>query len=116
MTRNTKEVDYKCSVCDVARMNLFSYKQYREKMSDPPGNHSRLTPENSSGVHYTEDEEKTLICNLCLSSYGRGKSYNCNSPTRRSNLEQMVQRSSDTTKKRLLSLQLKEFVDGIELD
>ena len=116
VTRNTKEVDCKCSVCDVARMNLFSYKQYREKMSDPPGNHLRLTSENSCGVHYSEDKEQTLICNHCLSSYRRGKSHDCNSPTRRSNLEQMVRESSDTTKKRLLSSQLKEFVDGMGIE
>ena len=48
----------KCSVCDEARMNLFSYKQYREKMSDPPGNHSRLTSENSNGIHNTETKNR----------------------------------------------------------
>ena len=109
VTRSSLEVECGCSVCEVARMDNvgFKYIKYKMGMSDHKGKTPWLETGQESSVAKVES---VVHCSICLSEYGRGKPHSCNPAVRRENLQILIRNSSNKSKQKVLSSQLKEVV------
>ena len=114
VTRSSLEVECGCSVCEVARMDNvgFKYIKYKMGMSDPKGK----TPWLETGEESLAKVGSVVHCRICLSEYGRGKRHSCNPAVRREHLDILIRNSSNKSKQKVLSSQLKEVVgeQGVE--
>ena len=92
-----------CSVCHVGRLSGPSYTSYKVAMSEPVGRPS---------VNPTKPEPESItVCKECQTPWGKGKTHVCNKQTKRKNKEELVRNSSEKTKQRIVSSQLKEIFE-----
>lgn len=89
-----------CSVCLVGRMHGGEYNHHKVIVSEPPGR-PRLA----------EESVPVQVCSLCHSQVGRGIQHQCDRVSKRNNLEELLRNTSDKSKERVLSSQLKEVFE-----
>ena len=56
-----------------------------------------------------EKEGPVTVCGSCLSEYGKGKQHNCDRASRRENLGKLIRQTSERSRSRVVSSQLKEI-------
>ena len=89
-----------CSVCEVGRLSGKDYIAFKDSVTEPVGRPSVCPPR--------KDPEPLLVCSICLSSWGPGQSHVCTRKTKADNMEDLVRSSSDRTREKVISSQLKE--------
>ena len=89
-----------CSVCSVGRLNGGDYNHHKVTVSDPPGRPS-----------LNEKPISLQVCSFCNSQWGSGIKHQCNRTAKRSNLEELIRNSSNKSRERVLSSQLKEIFE-----
>ena len=89
-----------CSVCSVGRQNGGDYNHHKVTVSDPPGRPS-----------LNEKPISLQVCSFCNSQWGSGIKHQCNRTAKRSNLEELIRNSSNKSRERVLSSQLKEIFE-----
>ena len=89
-----------CSVCSVGRLAGGEYLRHKAAVYDPPGRPKvKDSPVKSGPV---------TICSVCGCNYGPGYNHVCNRKTKRENLEELLRNTSQKSKERVISAQLKE--------
>ena len=99
-TRSTAPLPCCCSVCEVGRLKLAAYKEFKERVTEPVGRPYIDLP--------SAEPEPIKVCSACLTNWGPGQQHNCNKSTKRENIEELVRKNSPKTKGRIVSSQLKE--------
>lgn len=98
-SENETSVQCGCSVCSVGRFQGGQYNHHRVNVSEPPGR-PRLTGESVSAP--------VQVCSLCHGQFGRGIKHQCGRASKRDNLEDLLRNTSEKSKERVISSQLKE--------
>ena len=98
------ELSCSCSVCHVGHMDNSGklYVKYKDKMTLGQEEGDRMVEENVTVVSR---------CEFCFCPVGKGKPHPCSSSSRRESLDELVKNSSDRTRGRVLSSQLKKLTD-----
>ena len=94
------ELSCSCSVCHVGHMDNSGklYVKYKDKMTLGQEEGDRMVEVNVTVVSR---------CEYCFCPVGKGKPHPCSSSSRRESLDELVKNSSDRTRGRVLSSQLK---------
>ena len=99
------ELSCSCSVCLVGHMDNSGkiYVKFKDIMTlEKDGGDDRVVEENAVAV---------TRCEYCFCPVGKGKPHPCSSRSRRESLDELVRNSSDRTRGRVLSTQLKSLTD-----
>ena len=91
-----------CSVCYVGRLSGSDYTSYKNLVTEPVGR---------PPVHPSTGPEPITVCSKCLAPFGRGKQHVCTREAMRKNKEDLVWNSSDKSKQKIVSSQLKEIFE-----
>ena len=93
-----------CSVCEIGRLKCKSYVKYKEAAKEPVGR-PRTKPQ-------PEEPEPITVCKLCLSTWAVGQKHDCSRKSKRENVEELVRKTSQKSKERIVSSQLKEVFES----
>ena len=89
-----------CSVCSIGRLKAGQYLHHVVTVSEHPGRPREKESPVKPGPQ--------TICLVCKSAYGPGHKHVCSRATKRESLEELLRNTSEKTKQRVISSQLKE--------
>ena len=99
VTRANQDENCTCSLCQVWRLIGQDAIKYNLSIKPLPGR-PRESPEPS----------REIVCTLCLSVLGKGKSHICTRKGKKNNVKDMIRSSSPRSKKQIVSSQVKEIL------